>query len=397
MVRTILIAILFSCVVIGKSEAEQLIGVFATPNVMSNPQVRSLVERRLGPVGENWAGTELTPVYTAAIVQNPDLEYALSSLNAELDSAGYAILVSRFEHDIVAVNLLNGTSGYAVRVYITLVADFFASRAAFSTESRLESVHSIPLVIGRLFPDGELLSARPSVEQLNAIYETAFSDLFYRLTAQIERDTQFSRRRSTRLFEVAPVGISDAAQEFMASLVGAQPDSMEWHSFEQELAYLMHSAILDELATNGIGNVAVAPPTTNWSIANVAQELDAQIGGQNELSVGAASSASGMIIRAEISRAATLAGEGNAIGRQLFAASEVRGSIFSSIDGASRPQALPEDERSVSARGAGGFISLVGVNDPPIRGMWREGYLDALEDFVPEIVEKMILTSEEIR
>lgn len=378
-------------------QAQELIGVFATPTALESRYVGMLIEQEVGSLDRPLRGTELTPIYRSANARSPELSSAMASLDVEIGSDGYAILVSRFEHDVVEMTLLNGQRGYAVRVYLTFVADFFASRAAYSTENRLESIHTIPVVIARLYPNGELMARPPNDAEITAFYADAFSAGLMNLGGQASRDVQIQRRRASRLFEVAPIQIGERAIEYVVEIAGSGPESEAWALLQQELGYLLHSAIMAEIADRGIGDLAVVPPTTNWTIANVVAVLDAELGGRRSLTAGVENDGRGMIIRAEITRAATLEGEGNALGQHMFAASEVTGGVYSASDGSLRPASLPEEERAVSARGAGGFIALNGVNDPPSRGMWREGFQNAVEDLSVEVVERMTLIAEEIR
>ena len=379
----------------GRGACQDLLGVFAPIELLSNPNVETVVRRHVELVDAPLVGTELTPVYANVVSANSEVSGGLSLLETQLQSDGHAILISRFEHDLVPVQLLDGQRGFAVRVYLTMVVDFFVSRAAFSSEARLETVHTIPIVLGRLYPSGGLLSREPDAEQIADFYMSTLEAAIAQLGVSASRDTRIERRRATRIFEVAPVSFSPSSTDYLESGLGL--DGSERQALASELAYLLHAAVMEALAERGAGQMAIVPPSTNWSIANVSQFLDAEIGGRQELSVGAAADQRGMLIRAEILRSATLDGAENSLGRQRYAASEVQVRVVGANDEMSRPRSLPEDERVVSARGAGAFVSLVGVEDPPLRGMWRKGYRDAVLALSAELVDRMVLTSEEIR
>lgn len=379
----------------GRGASQDLLGVFAPVELLSNPNVETIVRRHVELVGTPPVGTELTPVYTNVVSSNSQVSSGLSLLEAQLQSDGYAILISRFEHDLVPMQLLDGQRGFAVRVYLTMVVDFFVSRAAFSSEARLETVHTIPIVLGRLYPSGGLLRQEPDAQQIADFYMDTLEVAIAQLGVSAARDTRIERRRATRIFEVAPVSYSPSSTDYLENGLGL--DGSERQALASELAYLLHAAVMEALAESGAGQMAIVPPSTNWSIANVSQFLDAEIGGRQEMSVGAAADQRGMLIRAEISRSATLDGTENTLGRQRYAASEVQVRVVGANDEMSRPRSLPEDERVVSARGAGAFVSLVGVEDPPLRGMWRKGYRDAVLALSAELVDRMVLTSEEIR
>lgn len=155
------------------ASAAELVGVYASPDVANSVEYRRVVDHLQGPISGDIRGTELTPIIAEWLSDDEEFTLDVEQIATSRDAVGYALFVSRLEHDVIPVTLLAGGGGYSVRIYVTGIMDFFADRGAFSATNRLESVQTVAITDGWLFPTGALLRARPDESQMTGYYEAA--------------------------------------------------------------------------------------------------------------------------------------------------------------------------------------------------------------------------------
>lgn len=346
-------------------------------------------------------GTELSPRLREFEESIPGFSQALNSIGRNRAGVGYAVFISRLEHDIVPVALNTGHQGYSVRIYVTLVLDMFADRAAFSIQNRLESVYTAAASDAWLFPEGALVRERPSEEQIAQWYDEALWKTYSRLGEFVSRDEAGMRGRASRVFQVRPVRLSEQAAEFLRAHAG-KPEAESLADREilsNELAYMLHERISRELLERGRSDLAILPPDAGWAIGPVGRLIADRMPVGHELAMSVEEvGRAGLSLELNVIRAGLIDGERNQLGAQQLAASRIEASIVRDVGERTetRPIGLPESERIVVGRGAGRFLALRGIDAPPIRGMWREGYLEALDASISDIVDRMIQTSEEL-
>jgi hypothetical protein len=280
----------------------------------------------------------------------------------------------------------------------------FTDRAAFRNLNRLESVYTVATSDGWLFPEGQLYSSRPSDADILILYESGLRASLTRLVDMIQRDSMLSRSRAVRVFQINPVSIENEAASFIKTIAkdpGSTKKGDRFLLLSGELAYLLHERIVSELASRGKTEIAVLPPKVDWAVGQIARELENRLPASKQLIVGAeASGGKTLTIQARIDRAAIVEGRSNTVAVQQLAASQVSAVVVqtdSSGQDITLPSSFAAKERKVMARGAGRYLLVKGIDHPPVRGMWMEGYIDALDKLVPDLVERMIRASEEIR
>ncbi len=335
-------------------------------------------------------GTELSLVVNGLFGDAAEQGGALDQIASIRGGAGYGVFVPRFEHDVVEIRLLDGSSVYATRVYTTVILDIFADRGAFSTARRLESVYSRGAAHVSVFPGGSAARRPPSAADLNFWYRLAFEGALNEMRAAIEADEVSFRRRAFRVFRVEPVLLSSQSAEFLNE-IGWISDADSAHLLVGELAYMLHISLQANLLERGLDQIALLPPSLEWATGSIARLLEDRLpSGAALISEPEDMGRLSVSVQVELQRAGVVTGESNQLGEQRVAATRISGWLER---GGSR---LGTEEPAPVGRGGEPYLAIVGVPPTAVRGAWRESFLSATRQLSPEIAARITAANESI-
>lgn len=370
------------CVLLAEQPASaqlNFLGAVSPESLRSNPAYRAYSESFGAAMPEAGPGTELSVVVSRSFSDIAGNGGSLDQIASIRGGAGYGIFVPRFEHDVVEMRLMDGSSAYATRVYTTVVLDVFADRGAFSTSRRLESVYSRGVAHVSVFPAGSVSRRPPSVADLTAWYSLAFEGALNEIRLAIEADEVGFRRRAFRVFRVEPVLLSSEAREFLEE-IGWITDANSAQLLAGELAYTFHLSLQGYLIENGFDQVALLPPSLGWATGSIARLLEDRLPpGTALISASEDLGRLALSVQVELQRAGVVTGESNQLGEQRVAATRIAGWL-------EREGIRVGAEETVAiARGGGSYLAIAGVPPSAVRGAWREGFSAATRQLSPEV------------
>lgn len=364
------------------------LGAVAPESLRENAAYAAYAETMGATLPEAGPGTELSVVVSGSLRDIAGQGGALDQIGSIRGGAGYGVFVPRFEHDVVEIRLVDGSSAYATRVYTTVILDIFADRGAFSTARRLESVYSRGAARVSVFPSGSVARRPPSATDLNSWYRLAFEGALNEIRAAIEADEVNFRRRAFRIFRVEPVLLSSQSTEFLNE-IGWISDGDSAGLLAGELAYMLHLSLQENLIAGGLDQIALLPPSLEWATGSIARLLEDRLPpGTALISEPEGLGRLAISVQVELQRAGVITGESNQLGEQRVAATRVAGWL--ERDGSR----IGAEEPVPVARGGEPYLAIVGVPPTAVRGAWREGFLSATRQLSPEIAERISAANE---